>query len=59
MKVDAEKKLTTKYVTTEGDEHGSQAFKEQINEYEKAVLSGSKYLSEKTGSIQLQFNYEV
>jgi|TARA_B110000444_G_scaffold240412_1_gene255746 IS5 family transposase len=46
VKVDAKKKLVTKYETTGANVHDSRLFDKLVDESDEAVLADSAYLSE-------------
>ena len=56
MKVDAKKKLVTKYETTGANVHDSQVFDKLVDENDEAVLADSAYLSEEAREHLLECN---
>ena len=56
VKVDAKKKLVTKYETTGANVHDSQVFDKLVDENDEAVLADSAYLSEEAREHLLQCN---
>ena len=56
VKVDAQKKLVTKYETTGANVHDSQVFDKLVDEKDEAILGDSAYLSEEARERLLECN---
>lgn len=56
MKVDAKKKLVTKYETTGANVHDLQVFDKLVDENDEAILADSAYLSEESRGHLIEYN---